>query len=298
MALARWHHRRVGVIAERAVAAAVRVARAHGVRVADPVVLADGSNVLVHLRPAPVVARVATRTTLMRPGVAAWLARDLDVTRYLAGRGFPVVPPATELPAGPHEVAGHVLTFAAHVPHDRDRPVSPEQVAGSLADLHTELRGYPGELPARGPLDDIARVLDRATRRGALAEPEAVALRAEHAELAAGWDSAGAVQPLHGDAHAGNLLRTPHGLVWCDFEDTWRGPVAWDLACLAESRRVDGRAALAAYPDPPVAAELALFTRARALLAVLWQQVIAEAVPERRPGADEALRDWLTSRPR
>jgi hypothetical protein len=33
----------------------------------------NGSNVLVHLIPAPVVARVATLAALVRPGVEAWL---------------------------------------------------------------------------------------------------------------------------------------------------------------------------------------------------------------------------------
>ncbi|MGH2584336.1 MAG: aminoglycoside phosphotransferase family protein, partial [Dehalococcoidia bacterium] len=43
-----------------AVAAAVAVARAHGLPVEEPAVLADLFSVMVHLRPAPVVARVAT----------------------------------------------------------------------------------------------------------------------------------------------------------------------------------------------------------------------------------------------
>jgi len=38
---------------QRAVAAAVAVARAHGLRVEEPVVLADLFSVMVHLRPAP-----------------------------------------------------------------------------------------------------------------------------------------------------------------------------------------------------------------------------------------------------
>jgi len=54
----------------RAVAAAVAVARAHGLAVGEPAVLSDGVNLVVHLRPAPVVARVATLTPLLRPDPA------------------------------------------------------------------------------------------------------------------------------------------------------------------------------------------------------------------------------------
>jgi hypothetical protein len=44
----------------RAVAAAVGLAREKGIRVDEPFVLADLFSLMVHLRPAPVVARVAT----------------------------------------------------------------------------------------------------------------------------------------------------------------------------------------------------------------------------------------------
>ncbi|MDN5934112.1 MAG: hypothetical protein L0I24_24075 [Pseudonocardia sp.] len=43
-----------------AVAAAVGIAHDHGVAVEDPVVLHDLFSVRVHLRPAPVVARIPT----------------------------------------------------------------------------------------------------------------------------------------------------------------------------------------------------------------------------------------------
>jgi hypothetical protein len=46
--------------AARAVLAARAVASGHGIRSTDPGVLHDGVNVVVHLAPAPVVARVAT----------------------------------------------------------------------------------------------------------------------------------------------------------------------------------------------------------------------------------------------
>lgn len=67
--------------------AAVKVAASLGIHSRDPVVLADGANVVVHLRPAPVVAKVAASTTAVR-AAAAWLQRELDVTRFLVGRAL------------------------------------------------------------------------------------------------------------------------------------------------------------------------------------------------------------------
>jgi hypothetical protein len=53
---------------EEAIAAARAVAAAHGLRT-RPEVLQDGINVVLHLSPAPVVARVATLTRLLRRDV-------------------------------------------------------------------------------------------------------------------------------------------------------------------------------------------------------------------------------------
>ena len=52
--------------------AAVKVAARLGVRCTDPVILADGANVIVYLSPAPVVAKV---TPAVRPEPAAWRGR-------------------------------------------------------------------------------------------------------------------------------------------------------------------------------------------------------------------------------
>ena len=44
----------------RAVAAAVSVATAHGINIDEPQVIADAYSVRIHLKPAPIVARVST----------------------------------------------------------------------------------------------------------------------------------------------------------------------------------------------------------------------------------------------
>jgi thiamine kinase-like enzyme len=38
----------------------------------------------------------------------------------------------------------------------------------------------------------------------------------------------------------GNLLHTPERLIWNDFEDTFRGPVHWDLAGYVMSMKARG----------------------------------------------------------
>jgi hypothetical protein len=57
--------------------AAVSAAAGFGIGCTDPVILADGANVIVHLTPSPVVAKVAASTTAVRPDAAAGLQREL-----------------------------------------------------------------------------------------------------------------------------------------------------------------------------------------------------------------------------
>jgi Ser/Thr protein kinase RdoA (MazF antagonist) len=281
-----------------AVRAAVAVAARHGVRCADPVVLRDGSNVLVHLRPTPVVARVAALTALVRPAVAATLAKDLGIAGWLAARGVPVAPPSAELPAGPHHHDGRCLTFWTFVEHDPRHVFRPGEVGPLLAELHAELRGYPGELPALPPLDvpDVLAAL-RSVGSRSLPEHDRAALAADAVrvtgELLAATDES---VPLHGDAHPGNLLSTPAGPVWTDFEDSWRGPIGWDLACLAGTGRLDGWAAVASYPGAPERAALAPFVAARQVQSLAWSLVFAERfpTPERQASVAAQLAAWRT----
>ncbi|MET1074811.1 MAG: phosphotransferase [Umezawaea sp.] len=263
----------------RGVRAAVTVAGSHGVRVDDPVVLRDAGNLLVHLRPAPVVARVATSTASGRPRVLDHFQRAESATRYLTARGVPVVRMSSEFPDGPFTHDGLVVSFAEHVPHDPTWV--PTDFAPRLADLHAELRSYQGPLPDRLPMADISHAIRLWTRSPA----ELAAFTAERDALAATWPAL-ETQPLHGDAHPGNLLLSAHGPVWNDFEDTWRGPVEWDVACLASTSRLDGAAAARAYP----VGDLAFHLRLRRLHVAGWLTVLERRFPRYREAADDQLR--------
>jgi hypothetical protein len=94
-----------------AVSAAMIVAARLGVSCTEPVVLADGANVIVWLSPSPVVAKVAATSPEVRPDVAAWLQRELDVVLFLAGAGVPVMAPSGEVPPVVHSGDEHVMTF-------------------------------------------------------------------------------------------------------------------------------------------------------------------------------------------
>jgi Ser/Thr protein kinase RdoA (MazF antagonist) len=265
------------------------------VEVRTPRVLSDRSNLLVRLAPAPLVARVATSTAGARArGARDWLARDVAVARFLGERGAAVVPPASELPPGPHVEDGMALTFWRSVEHDPEHPPTPEETGAALRRLHEALEGFPGELPPFAMiLDECAVVIERLEAAAALAgaDPEALRSALEHVRSAIAR-AAVPPRPLHGDTTRSNLLRTPAGLVWTDFEDTCSAPAEWDLACLVSSLEPAAAGALEAYGRPIRGEALEPFVETRRLQTALWTAFVAERHPELRARAAARLSRW------
>jgi hypothetical protein len=281
-------------LSRRALRAALAVARDLGLGCdSQPELLADGANVLAHLKPAPLVARIATTTALIRKPAARWLQRDLDMARFLAAQRFPVVAPSGELPAGPHLRDGFAISFWQFAEHDRDYVPSVAEMASLLRDLHAVLRGYPGELEHLSPFFEIPGWLHDAEAMGAIASEDAVMLRKAHTEIAAQIHALALPdQPLHGDAHRKNLLKTPKGLLWTDFEDSCRGPIAWDLACFVHAAGEDKKAALASCNADH--AQIAPFLAARDLQGAVWLPIMATRFADRRARAAEWLAEWCS----
>jgi Ser/Thr protein kinase RdoA (MazF antagonist) len=281
------------IIPETAIRAAVSAAARFGITSTEPVMLADGANIVVHLRPAPVVAKVAASTRAVRPRVQDWLQRELDVSAFLAAEGVPVAAPSPELPATAQNEDGHVMSFWRYLPPaDPARPLRPteETIGSMLADLHAALRRYPPALPELAPLRDIPAFLGRPQTQ--ISEKGKAALAAAYQRLTAELDPAAPQQALHGDAGAGNLMATDRGWFWHDFEDTCSGPVAWDLAASTSSQYQDGPRILAAYREPVDPGQLAVCEQLRWLHLTVWYNLYAERLPELGPRAAELLASW------
>jgi hypothetical protein len=281
------------------------VAREHGVACDEAVLIAAGSNVLVHLKPAPVVARVMTGTAVLHDDVERWLAREVAVGAFLARRTGLVVPPTDMLPPGPHERDGLWMTMWTFVPHDAQAPpLQARELGRSLRRLHAALAGFPGDLaPLSETRDWLERLLAELRPSPSLTRQDVDWLRVKLDALTpAVFESSLPVQALHGDVSMSNLLRTDSGLVWNDLEDVCAGPVAWDVSGLVTSARARGQSPafieemLAAYGDPGVE-DLEAFLEAHALYEVVWQAFEGRRRPRAMQRAAARLALWREGRP-
>ena len=264
-----------------ALAAAAAAARRNGLPTGDMRVLRDLTNVLVHLAPAPVVARVPL--TLSRMRGTDWFRTEVELSGFLANAGAPVAPPAAGVDPGPHEHGGLLVTFWAYVDHDPDR-LDPIAAGRSLRELHAALSCWTRPLPTCDRLEEVRRLLEAL-------EPSDLVTAAELNALRAACTTRRPVpgdRPLHGDAHFGNVLWTREGPLWSDLENTCSGPIEYDLACLSWRAQPGTPEALAAY-GPHDEARRTQLERVVGLFLAAWTIVVVSRAPT-AAGAAEARR--------
>jgi hypothetical protein len=265
-------------LTRRGLAAVTAVAAEEGLRFTEPRILRDRGNLLVHLSPAPVVARIATLTGTRRAG-DRWLRREVTIAGFLAHAGAPVVAPSAELDPGPHTHAGISLSFWNYVT-EVTRPLDAAEAGRRLRVCHEALVNYDGELEPLGTLAEAERWLEELADEGRIGAVAAARLRGDAAEARRRIEALGLpMQAVHGDAHLDNAINTPAGPLWNDWEDTCLAPRALDLGCLEAAASVWGddpepvAAALAAYGEiDPVALEV--FVAVRRFQGTLWSELL------------------------
>jgi hypothetical protein len=268
----------LAVVEEEALSAACAVAVDHGLPCGDAVVVYSGSNVLIHLLPSPVVARVMSGTVALHDDPELWLSREVAVSSFLAPSGLAVAP-SSLVDAGPHLSGELWLTFASWVELEgRTEADDAEQLGGALRRLHGALADFSGDLGTMlGLQADIERLRRRLRPTPTLSTEQIDEMGERLVALTDSvFDTPLPTQALHGDASLTNLLSTPTGLLWNDFEDVLRGPVHWDVAgyvMALEDRGADAafvRRALDAYGWGD-REELAPFTAAHEVYGEIWQ---------------------------
>ncbi|MFD7439465.1 aminoglycoside phosphotransferase family protein [Streptomyces sp. NPDC059861] len=293
-----------------AIEAAVAAGRGLGLTVTEPTVLHDVFSVVVHLAPSPVVARIPT--VLPRPDDLAAIARrqqdELDVTRWLADQGIPVIAPSPLVPREPVQRDGFSMTFWPFVEEARDK--EPDYVANaeSVADLHAALRTYPARrlefLSAVDPrfiADSLALLeqhpdligaaeLDRARREWQFLEPLVRSRSAFEARFP-GVD----LQPIHGDSPPANIFNAVDGDLYADFELVTLGPIEWDLAALGPEHEAAYNRGARRNGTRPLDEEALAFVNALGILRVIATLTLVPQLPKLMKYLKPAVDHWQTT---
>ena len=279
-----------------AIQAASEVAIAQGIQFEQAIVLQNLSNVIIHLFPTAVVARVSTMTATQRQG-DGWFAREVAVAEYLTQVGEPIVPTSRLITPGPHSHLGVVLSCWERVQVLESLPDS-VQVGRSLFTCHQSLKGFSGDLSGLALLSEAGEILEQLIVQNLIDVTDIVMLRSVSARSMTTLMQF-PLQPIHGDAHFGNVLNTTQGVLWTDWEDVFLGPIEWDLASLVASSWVFGtdversEMALRGYGRYDAVA-LSACVEARTLVALVWSIIMHQAnpSPERQFRIDRRL-EWL-----
>ena len=278
--------------------AATETANAHGITPDRCEILQNGSTLVLRLTET-LVARVVTDLDGPRRG-SEWFSRENAVAQYLARHGAPVIPLHPEIPPGPHEHLGYTLNFWQFVTAIDAEPDS-TTIGKTLHHCHELLRSFPQPLPKLAILSESLTLLESLEQRG-LFPPATLQLLHDRLVSSIHVLKNFPLQPLHGDAHPGNLMHTTLGLLWTDWEDTFLGPVEWDLASIIWNARIldkdhaSADAILDAYRQAgghidPVALHHSLIARAAVMSA--WYPILyPDPSPERQMKLQFRL-DWL-----
>ncbi len=213
---------------ELPIRAATETLLAHGITPDRCEILQDGSTLVLRLTES-LVARVVQDVTGPRQGTE-WFARENAVAQHLTDHGAPVIPLHLDLPPGPHEHLGYPMNFWQYV-QVVDAPIDASAVGRTLHECHEVLRSLSQPLPPLAILTESLALLEPLAQQ-ALFPASTIELLRHHLVSSIAILREFPHQPLHGDAHMGNLLNTNLGLLWTDWEDAFAGPVEWDLASI------------------------------------------------------------------
>lgn len=205
--------------------AATETAIAHGITPDRCDILQYGSTLVLRLTET-LVARVVQDVDGPRQGTE-WFARENAIAQHLTQHGAPVIPLHPDLPPGPHEHLGYPLNFWEFVTRIDAEP-DPHEIGRTLRQCHKIMRNFPEPPPKLAILTESLAILDER----ALFPRSTQQMLRDHLCTSIDVLAAFPHQPLHGDAHMGNLMSTTIGLLWTDWEDTFSGPVEWDVASI------------------------------------------------------------------
>lgn len=216
----------------RALSAATSIVSDVGLKVQDAIVLQNANRLVVRLVPCDVLARVAVAHQQDLQDGSQGAAFELRIAQRLANTDSPVG--RLDPRVGPlvYVRDGFTVTYWEYYEHLPNSEITPIEYAQALESLHIGMRQLDVTAPhftdrveealmivrdrSQSPelVDSDRELLNAALQTSRLA----ITSRAAHSQL------------LHGEPHAGNLLRTKSGMRFVDLETCCYGPVEFDIA--------------------------------------------------------------------
>jgi thiamine kinase-like enzyme len=166
------------------------------------------------------------------------MEREIELCRFLSEHDAPVTRPSHQPEPGPYEMEDWLLSYwnKEDEIHENSENRNILKIGEALSNCHQAMVNYPGSLPDfREKLKSCFNLLQIELVHGPLPVQDFEFLHRTYVLLEGRLNGIRyREQPLHGDCHLGNVIKTPRGYLWTDFETACRGPLEWDLAFLPE----------------------------------------------------------------
>ena len=248
-------------------------------------ILSERWNTVARLGDSQVIAKAATLANLCRLDPQHWFDQEACVCADLAANGAPVHVPWNGSRSA-YVRNGLPITLWQRIDGE-PAGSSAEELVDSLAELHRLSRSVVLDQPWFATITvEIPGTLAMLGERGLL-DATAVAKLTNYLHRSLDIVVAANLPEglVHGDAQRKNAMRTQTGTTWIDLEETCRGPLAWDIACLTMNPIFDAEALLDRYADISGTERVSSFhlgvlQRLRALEGVVWMLAIQD---EREP---------------
>jgi Ser/Thr protein kinase RdoA (MazF antagonist) len=183
-----------------------------------------GENAMYQLHGEAVMVRIGRSEEAAR--------KETLVAEWLATHNFCAVRPAGHSNQPIVTNGGVPVTFWEFI-HEGAQPVSSADLGRILRELHALPAPASFPLPDFSPMPKVAERI-RKLPDGLLSSEDVEFLGHRHREIIEEFASLEFVLPpgpVHGDAHASNLMRCTNGTIkLIDFEDFCNGPREWDVA--------------------------------------------------------------------
>ncbi len=201
-----------------------------GISVNELEIIRIGQNLMLDIPTCESVLRVYRNVG----NPAAKAQMEVEFAETIAKLGIPSIQPSYKFNSAILKAGDYTSTVWKRLEKDTER-VNAQQFGKLLHDIHLKLRGEPPELLKLERIDPLAKIrsrLNRLSHDKILDDKKNELLLSYLSRCEVIWSNFQSElpnQPIHGDAHTGNVILSNGIAHICDFDCCCIGPIEWDL---------------------------------------------------------------------